>query len=202
MIAFLRGKPAVIGIDFVAIDVNGVGYKVFMPSPALTALAGRQDEATIHTYMHVREDAMLLFGFLDEEDLKIFELLIQVSGVGPKVALAVLSSLPGAGFVQAVLQERLDILTQIPGVGRKTAQRLIIELKDKLGKLQFGTDTPVVSYEYLSVKDTANEAVEALTALGYNPGEAKRVISKITKSTDSQDIGELVRLSLKELGKF
>lgn len=204
MISFLRGKPFYLGADYAVIDVQGIGYKVFMPGPSIQKLAGQENETLIHTYMHVREDAMLLFGFADDKDLKVFELLIQVSGVGPKVALAILSSLPGSMCIQAILQERLDMLTQIPGVGKKTAQRIIIELKDKAAKLEMGTDAnTAISPENLFGTNFTEEALQALTALGYNSVEAKRVLNKIAKSeVNSHDTGELVRLALKELGKF
>lgn len=202
MIAFLRGKPVGSGSDYVVIDVGGVGYKVYVPTPVLGIANDKNDEIIVHTYMNVREDAMQLYGFLKESDLEIFELLIQVSGIGPKVGLAVLSAMPGPSFIQAVIHEQVDVLTRIPGVGKKTAQRVIIELKDKVSKMETkGAIDVAVSYP--SVPDAADDALQALTALGYNPVEAKRTLSKISsKDNISYKTEDLIRLALKELGRF
>ncbi len=202
MISFVRGTLVSTGPDYVVIDVAGVGYKVFVPTPAVTALAGQKDGVTVYTYLHVRDDAMQLFGFVQESDRQIFEQLIQVSGIGPRVALAVLSSMPSQALVQAVLHEQTNVLTRIPGVGKKMAQRIIIELKDKLGKLDISKGHEPIPGT-AGLPDASGEALEALIALGYNPGEAKRVlVSMSQKEIPSLKPQELVRLALKELGKF
>jgi len=202
MISFVRGTLVSTGPDYVVVDVAGVGYKVFVPTPAVTALAGQKDGVTVYTYLHVRDDAMQLFGFVQESDRQIFEQLIQVSGIGPRVALAVLSSMPSQALVQAVLHEQTNVLTRIPGVGKKMAQRIIIELKDKLGKLDISEGHEPIPGT-AGLPDASGEALEALIALGYNPGEAKRVlVSMSQKEIPSLKPQELVRLALKELGKF
>jgi Holliday junction DNA helicase RuvA len=109
MIAFLRGRPAVIGTDHVVIDVGGVGYKVFVPIPVVSSISGQKDDVTVFTYLNVREDAMQLYGFLDEKDLEVFEMLIQISGIGPKVALAVLSAMSAQSLIHAVVQEQISV---------------------------------------------------------------------------------------------
>ena len=202
MIAFLRGRPVSAGGDFIIVEVGGVGYKVYVPSPVTGLVAEGKSEVIIHTYLHVREDAMQLFGFLHESDREIFELLIQISGIGPKLALAVLSAMPVPSFVAAVIQEQVTILTQIPGVGKKTAQRVIIELKDKVSKM--GVEKDHIGRGMVTgLSDAAGDALQALVALGYNPVEATRSLSKVAGSdTVSQTPQDLVRLALKELGRF
>lgn len=202
MIAFLKGKVASAGNDYVVIDIGGVGYKVYVPTPVIGAVADKKEDIIIYTYMNVREDAIQLFGFLSEDDLDIFERLIQVSGIGPRVALSVLSFMPGYSFVQAVAQEQVETLTRIPGVGKKTAQRVIIELKDKLakieckGSLETGNPAPLRT-------NASEDALQALTSLGYNPVEAKRAVGKIV-SNEGQNLTteEIIKLALKELGRF
>lgn len=201
MIAFLRGRLINTGPDFVIIDVNGIGYKVFVPIPVIGVMTDKNSEVTIYTYLHVREDAMLLFGFLQESDQEIFELLIQISGIGPKVALAVLSSMSAPSFIHAVINEQVGILTQIPGVGKKTAQRVIIELKDKLEKyIKCGMEIRDVSF---GLPDTFADAVHALIVLGYSSLEAKKILGRISANhTDQIKTEDLVRIALKELGRF
>lgn len=202
MISFLRGRVVSSGIDYVVVDIGGVGYKVYVPTPVIGSVADKKEEIMIYTYMNVREDSIQLFGFLNEHDLEIFELLIQISGIGPRVALSVLSFMPGTSFVQAVAQERVETLTKIPGVGKKTAQRVIIELKDKIVKIEnkggvdTGSPVPLLS-------NASEDALQALTALGYNPVEAKRAVGKII-SRDCQNLTteEIIKLALKELGRF
>jgi len=202
MISFLRGRPAAAGSDYVIIDVGGIGYKVNVPTPVVRALTDSGVETTIFTYMHVREDAMQLYGCLSENDLRIFEYLIQISGVGPKVALAVLSSMSVSAFIQSVLGEEVDSLTRVPGVGKKTAQRIIIELKDKLEKLDTGEETGIAG-SALGRPDVTNDALQALMALGYNAVEAKRVLGKIDFSkSGSISSEEVIKMALKELARL
>ena len=201
MIAFLRGRPVTSGPDHVVLDVGGIGYKVFVPTSVIGKMADPQTEVTVHTYLHVREDALQLFGFLEDADRGIFELLIQVSGIGPKVALAVLSSTTTPAFVQAVINEQINLLTQIPGVGKKTAQRVIVELKDKFGKMDVAADADIPGTAVESYNITG-DALQALVALGYNPVEAKRVLGRVASANKDIELEETVRLALKELAKF
>lgn len=201
MIAFLKGRPVSSGTDYVVIDVSGVGYKVFVPTPVIGKIAENKEDVIIHTYMHVREDSMQLFGFMQESDRVVFELLIQVSGIGPRVALGVLSAMPVPSFVSAVVHEQVQVLTQIPGVGKKTAQRVIIELKDKLGKMEVGI-APGVIFDAGSPPAESSDAIDALIALGYNAVEAKKVITKVVGTGAVLSTEELVRKALKELGRF
>lgn len=202
MIAFLRGQPVSTGADCVILDVTGIGYRVFVPTPVIGALAGQNSEVTLHTYLHVREDAMQLYGFLQEEDLGVFESLIQVSGIGPKVALAVLSSMTASSFIQAVLHEQVDILTQVPGVGKKTGQRAIIELKDKFAKMNAGREMALPGISTGSPVGM-EDALQALIALGYSPVEARRALGKISPAENGPlKLEDIVKMALKELGRF
>lgn len=201
MISFLRGRPVSCGADYIIIDVGGVGYKVFTPIPAAAALGAEKNEVTVHTYLHVREDAMQLYGFLSENDLEVFEHLIQVSGIGPKAALAILSSMNASSIVQTVVNEQVDALISIPGIGKKTAQRIIIELKDKMSRLDAAKTTGIPAFPVLDA-GTAADALQALIALGYNSGEARRALGRITPAEiSSLRTEDLVKMALKELGK-
>lgn len=202
MIAFLRGQPVSTGADCVILDVTGIGYRVFVPTPVIAALAGQNSEVTLHTYLHVREDAMQLYGFLQEEDLGVFASLIQVSGIGPKVALAVLSSMTASSFIQAVLHEQVDILTRVPGVGKKTGQRAIIELKDKFAKMNPGREMALPGISTGS-PGGVDDALQALIALGYSPVEARRALGKISPAENGPlKLEDIVKMALKELGRF
>jgi len=202
MISFLRGRAVNTGTDHVVIDVGGIGYKVFVPTTVIGKAADPQQDITLHTYLHVREDAMQLFGFMAESDRGIFELLLQVSGIGPKVALAVLSATTVPSLVQAVINEQVNVLTQIPGVGKKMAQRVIVELKDKFAKIDVGGDGESGMTEFVpGPEDTAGDALQALAALGYNPAEAKKALAKVVAGNKDLALEETVRLALKELGR-
>ncbi len=191
MIAMLRGRLALFREDYIVLDVQGVGYKVYTPVSAGMSLG---QEVTLHTYLQVREDALVLYGFPLQEQLELFELLISVSGMGPKTALGVLNCMDAAHIRQAVLAEDLATLTRIPGVGKKTAQRLVLELKDKL-KPGFGEIPAVISGQ----EGPAAEAVEALLSLGYTPAEAKSALSKgLEESAGAQDLETLIKLALKQ----
>lgn len=178
MIEFLKGKIAYIREDSVCLDVNGVGYRV-MISPATGALLPPEGEETcLYTHMSVREDGVSLYGFPTYDDLSLFRLLITVSGIGPKGALSILSSLTGDGLRLAVISGDSKSISLAPGVGKKTAERIIIDLKDKLDNPSFtaaaGDDSYRPSDKVLS--SAREEAVEALTALGYSASEALNAV--------------------------
>ena len=200
MISFLRGRTVNTGTDHVVIDVGGIGYKVFVPTTVIGKAADPQQDITLHTYLHVREDAMQLFGFMAESDRGIFELLLQVSGIGPKVALAVLSATTVPSLIQAVINEQVNVLTQIPGVGKKMAQRVIVELKDKFAKIDVDGNNGMTEF-VPGPEDTAGDALQALAALGYNPAEAKKALAKVVAGNKDLALEETVRLALKELGR-
>lgn len=170
MIAFLTGRIASKAEDHCVIDVGGIGYRVAMSTGSLSALPAEGDVVTVHTYMHIREDEMSLFGFESPAEKALFEKLITVSGVGPKVALAALSSFDAAVLAQAIVDEDAAVVSSVPGIGGKTAQRIILDLKDKLASV--GIASSSVSGE----AGAATEAKEALAAMGFSAAEAAAAI--------------------------
>ena len=168
MIGSIKGKVAYLANEYCLLETNsGVGYRVFMPAAHLGQLAVGM-EARVHTYMAVREDAILLFGFLNQEYYNLFLLLLGVSGVGPKVALGILSAVKPDDFYLAVQSRDLKVLTKLPVIGKKTAERLLLELKDKVGGIGGGSDSAAV-----------DEAIEALCALGYSNSEIMPALKQI-----------------------
>lgn len=197
MIEFLRGELQLKNSHDIVVQVGGLGYRVFIPTSLSTRLPAIGEEVTIFTYLHVRENELSLYGFLAGEEREVFTTLLQVSGVGPKLALAILAHLPIAELAQALVLGDTQTLTTIPGVGKKTAGRLILELKDKIKKLGLpekmpvGTGSPVVR----------DEVIAALLALGYSLSEAQRAVSFPEKGKDDT-VEELMRLALKKLAKY
>lgn len=201
MIAYLKGTVIKAGGEYIIVEVAGIGYKVYVPSSIFARLPAAGGEAQVHTYLHVREDAMQLYGFLEQEELELFERLLQVSGIGPKVALTILSAMPAASFRVAVINEQLSALTAIPGIGKKTAQRMVIELKDKLIKTARG-EVEAAPAAAAGGHESSDEAWQALVALGYTAGEAQRAVRKIAMATGApESVQELIRLALRELGR-
>lgn len=200
MIATLTGKVADVGGESCIIDVNGVGYRVLMPLPALESISRITETVKIYTYFHLREDAANLFGFLNLEDKLIFEKLIGVSGIGPKTALAILSKISGDSIREAIEHEDHRALTTVSGVGLKTAQRLILELKGKLGKItQSKTgEEQILASRYVSV---IGDAVDALVALGYPQKEAVAAVDMVYKADNGLTTPEMIRLALRNLGR-
>lgn len=178
------------------IDNHGIGYRVFSSESSLRRIRLDQDEK-IYTYLHIREDIMDLYGFLTQEELTTFELLISVSGVGPKVGLALLSSLPPSEFALAVVTGNSKTITKAPGVGPKMAQRIILELKDKLKNDSFLGTGVSESFGTEPVED-GNEAVSALIVLGYSPSEAKKAVADAGTTGSTE---ETVKAALKLLMK-
>lgn len=199
MIATLTGKVDSVSGDSCILDVNGVGYQVLMPLPALEKLSRETGIVKIHTHYHQREDGVSLFGFLSSDDKAIFEKIIGVSGVGPKTALTILGVLTAEQFQKAIATEDHRTLTGVSGVGLKTAQRLVLELKGKLvrpiGAPTDGETSPNASIHLFG------DAVDALIALGYPQKEASSAVEAIYKVNKSLTTPELVRQALKNLGR-
>lgn len=188
MIGTLRGRLLSKHAAGIIVDVQGVGYEVFLPVSAITGLPAQGAEVFLHIHTHVKEDSIKLFGFLSPHEKQVFSTLLGVNGVGPKLALNVLSSLPGDAFRQAVEAEDTTALSKVPGVGKKTAARIILELKQKLP--QMASKSP---------KDAVLEdALSALVNLGYKKAEAQKALEKAGKSTD-EGIEGLLKGALKEL---
>jgi Holliday junction DNA helicase RuvA len=184
MIAYLEGIFKGNFDDHVIVDVNGIGYKVFVPTNIFTQLPSFNEEIKLFTHLHIREDAHTLYGFLTTDEKNLFELVLSVSGVGPKVALNIMSTLGVNTFVSAILKNDLAVLTSVPNVGSKLAHRLVLELKDKIAKVfSFISGDGIKPVESLSDK-VLRDALDALVALGYNQREAKTSLAQVQKEED------------------
>jgi Holliday junction DNA helicase RuvA len=192
MIASLTGTPIFIGEKHLILDVRGVGYKVFA-TPDTLSFAGASDEIFLFVHTVVREDALELFGFRDETSLTLFEKLLTVSGIGPRGALSVLSSSTGDDLVSAIVRGDLVFLTKLSGIGKKTAEKIIIDLKDKLDFWTNYNDSPVQNFS------GDMDVFLALEALGYKESESKEAIKSLPKELSSTE--EKIREALKYLRK-
>ncbi|MGA2967671.1 MAG: Holliday junction branch migration protein RuvA [Candidatus Levyibacteriota bacterium] len=191
MIGLLKGKVELLKRPFVIIDVNGVGYKVLVPETIYTKLS-LQEKVKIFTYTYVREDALDLFGFLEAEDLDLFENLLTVSGIGPKTALNIFSFGERKDIIEAIIKGDVAFFTSVPRLGTKNAQKIIIELKNKMGS---SADLD------LSGKDLLEnaEVVQALKNFGFSASEAQKAVREIKQAGLTTE--EKIRLALKNLGK-
>ena len=191
MIGYVRGRVSHLFADSCFVDVSGVGYRVFIPASTRQNIT-KGTEVTLFTYLNVREDALLLYGFFSQQEYDLFILLTSVSGIGPKVALGILSATSPADFILAVSQRNLGLLTKIPGIGKKTAERLVLELKDKLG------DDSQEGLGVVSVDgggSVQGEAMQALLALGYTQQEITPIMRR---AADATSVEEIIKLALKE----
>lgn len=200
MIAFVRGRLEEILSDSVIIDKDGFGFQIYTTAAILTSLPSVGNEIRLHTHFHVKEDNMQLFGFLNKEDLKLFKLLISVSGVGPKGALSILSSMDADTLVFAILSEDIKTISKAQGVGKKIAQKIVLEIKDKVGLLN--EEAILRSYESKETEEktslnmSKNEAIEVLKALGYSGTEALRAV-KTVEFRSEMSADEIVKEALK-----
>ncbi|WP_339214519.1 Holliday junction branch migration protein RuvA [Ornithinibacillus sp. FSL M8-0202] len=203
MISYLRGNLVSIQDEAIIIDVNGVGYEVVCPNP-FAFQDSLNKEFQIHTFFHVREDAQILFGFKNEDQKYLFTRLLSVSGIGPKGALAILAGVNIPDFVAAVEREDDKFLTSFPGVGKKTARQIILDLKGKL-TANFTISDVEVENKTTSTSlssDQLKEAIEALKALGYMDKEIKLILPALKKSlTDRTNTDEIIRKALSLLMK-
>jgi len=196
MIGRLHGILLVKKPPQLLIDVAGVGYEVSAPMTTFYELPEIGNEITLHTHLAVREDAHVLYGFLREQDRLLFRTLIKVSGVGPKLALAILSGMSADEFAGLVQIGDSTALTKLPGVGKKTAERLVVEMKDRLKDWQGVTLAPETSTSSaVSANNTVKDAVSALVSLGYKPQEASRMVSQV--ESDGLSSEEMIRLALR-----
>lgn len=192
MIDFIEGEIAYSTTDSIVIAVGGVGYNVFCPNPDVFGSEG--ERIRIYTHQHVREDLIALYGFRSLEERELFRQLLGVSGIGPKGAIAVIASGQPTEVVQAIHEENIQYLTKLPGIGKKTAQRIILDLKDKL-ELDVWLNSIVDEGSHFEVaaagtgeKGVLGEAIEALISLGYNEKEAKHAVTQAQKSTTQTDL--------------
>jgi Holliday junction DNA helicase RuvA len=206
MISYIKGELAEVNDEGIVVETNGMGYEIRMPLSALDELPRVGSHLKVYTYLHVREDVIGLFGFLNRDDLNVFKLLITVNGIGPKGALGILSAISPDDLRFAVLSDDVKTIAKAPGIGNKTASKLIIELKDKL-KLEDAFEQKIMNQlegqatiqnTGSSTVDIRNEAIQALVVLGYSNTDAAKVVRKIdiTEGMTSEDI---LKKSLKSL---
>ena len=179
MFAYIKGTLEIKGNDYVVIDVNGVGYKIFAPLTTIERLGEIGSVVKVHTHYHVREDNISLYGFYSLEELRMFELLISVSGVGAKSANTILANVSPSKFALAVITNDIKELTKLPGIGAKSAQRIILELKDKLKSEEAIAEADFEINIVSSKNSNASEAVAALQVLGYPVKEATKAVSSV-----------------------
>jgi len=194
MIAFVEGKVEEIEFSHIVIIAGGVGYYIHTPSN-LYGQVREGDTVRIHTYQNVREDDISLFGFLDKADKELFQLLIQVSGIGPKVAINIIGSAPLDRLCESIKYEDMVFLTKLPGIGKKTAQRIILDLKDKIKDMEFGGNQgkqPAISQEETFVQRSnisaiMRDAIYALESLGYSSKEAEKVVYELNSTNCEEE---------------
>ncbi|MBC7222835.1 MAG: Holliday junction branch migration protein RuvA [Anaerolineae bacterium] len=191
MLASLKGVLAEKRAGWVVVEVGGLGFRVFVPSSSLPLLGEVGSPVELHTHLHVRENELSLYGFLTQGELALFQALLGVSGIGPKAALALLSHLSAEELSRAIAQEQVHVLAGVPGVGTKTAQKVILELRDRMAR---AAGVEAVSPE-LARADA--EALAALTSLGYSVVEAQRALQAVPP--DVLDVAERIRLALQQL---
>ena len=200
MYSYIRGSLAEVDFDHIVIDVNGIGYNIYIPTNCIDYLPGLGEECKIHTYLYLREDAMMIYGFLTKDDLALFKQLITVSGIGPKGAIGILSALSADDLRFAILAGDSKAIAKAPGIGAKTAQRVILELKDKMSledAFEKKLENEKIHVATLS-NQVKNDAVMALTALGYSSSESLKAVSKV-EITEEMDVETVLKLALKNM---
>ena len=197
MISYIKGKLEIKNIDNVVIDIGGIGYKIYMSTNSMDRLGETGKEVKVYTYMRVREDDISLYGFCSNEELKMFEQLLGVSGVGAKSALSILANISPSSFALAIITEDINTLKSLPGIGAKSAQRMVLELKDKM-KTQEAVEMEAMPVQTTVKNDKARDSIEALQVLGYAKRNIELAISKI--NTEELSIEEIIKQGLKYLG--
>ncbi len=201
MIAFLTGKARRKHPDSLIVDVAGVGYQVYIPLTTYSAIPDNDNEVSLHIHTHLREDALTLFGFSTEAEKEAFLLLLGVSGVGPRLALAILSALPVGDFAAAVMNGDEAKLVAIPGIGKKTAARMVLELRDKARQLAPSSAAQAHPGRGPSAAPEVDDALSALVNLGYKKPHVEEALKKVVQRGQGKRLEELIREALGELGK-
>jgi holliday junction DNA helicase RuvA len=200
MLSYLKGKLTEKSPTNVTIDINGIGFNIIIPVSSYDKLGNLGENAEILTYLHVREDALILFGFVSREEKELFEMLLSVSGIGPKLAIGILSGVSVDEFRNYIYNKNLAALTAINGIGKKTAERLILELFDKVSKQMGSKDvrSPGTTENY----EVRNQAIQALCTLGYARNLAEKSVSSVLfASNESRPLEEIIKRSLKIISK-
>lgn len=199
MIGYLKGRATQLYTDYCLLDVHGVGYRVFLAGAARSQVR-RGEEAELFIHTSVREDAILLYGFSTQEEYDMFQLLLTVSGIGPKAALGILSAITVNQLCRAIQQKQTAVLTKLPGIGKKSAERIVLELKDKVAVSADDAEETFAPEAEVSIgDDIMAEAAAALASLGYSQAEIAPVLKKAGKCGTVQ---EIIKLGLKELNRF
>lgn len=202
MIAYMKGEIIDIAEDNLILEVNNIGYNIRISAGTAGLLPGIGEEVKIYTYTYVKEDAFWLYGFLTRDDLEVFRRLITVNGIGPKGGLAILSTMTADDLRFAILSGDAKAIAKSPGVGRKTAERVILDLRDKVSLeesfMRQGAGQGAAGAAEPGTGTARNEAVEALTALGYSPTEAMKAVKKVG-ALDGMDTEEILKLALKNM---
>ena len=198
MFAYIKGSLEIKTNNYVVIDVNGVGYKIFMSQKGIETLDEIGNIVKVYTYYYVREDNISLYGFNTNEELRMFELLLQVSGIGAKSAIAMLSEISPSSFALAVISDDISQLVKIPGIGKKTAARIVLELKDKLKTEEAITKTEEVKLSITNEEETS-EAIAALQVLGYTKREIEKALENV--DTKNLQLEEIIKQGLKNLAR-
>lgn len=198
MFAYIKGSLEQKSNNYVVIDVGGIGYKIFMATKAIENLGEIGQVVKVHTHYYVREDNISLYGFNTNEELRMFELLLQVSGIGAKSAIAMLSEISPSSFALAVISDDISQLVKIPGIGKKTAARIVLELKDKLKTEEAITKTEEVKLSITNEEETS-EAIAALQVLGYTKREIEKALENV--DTKNLQLEEIIKQGLKNLAR-
>lgn len=198
MYAYIKGTLEEKSTDSIVVETAGIGYKIYVSEHTMAKLGEIGEKVKIYTHYHVREDNISLYGFMSNEELKMFELLLQVSGIGAKTAIAMLSNITPSKFALAIISNDLKTLTKIPGIGNKSAQRMVLELKDKL-KTQTAIEDDEEETTPNDNSESINEAGQALQILGYNKSEISKVFDKFDIHNLSTE--ELIKEALKRLAR-
>lgn len=203
MISYIKGEIEYSEGDIIVVENNGIGYEITVPSFSAQKLLSQKGEVIVYTYMSVREDGISLFGFASKEERMLYQKLISVSGIGPKAAVSILSVMTPAELITAIVSSDAASISRAQGIGKKTAQRVILDLKDKIGNgditniFDMGSDTVLSA---VPAGDERSEAVEALVSLGYSRSEALKAVSRVYN--EGMNVQKLLSSALKEISKL
>jgi len=200
MFEYIQGTLKYIGSDYVVVDINGVGFKIYTRVNSISGIVDKEENLKLYNYLNVRENEISLYGFSSKQELELFELLINVSGIGPRVALNILNNTNAKDLVTAIAFEDVKALTKLPGVGKKTAQKILLELKDKLSINDIDED--IRPSEFKEENSAVSEAILALESLGYDPMESTKAVRKVSNKNLNLTVEDLIKNALKELARF
>lgn len=203
MFSYIKGELVEVNTDHIVVEVGGIGYMLSISGQAMSELPPVGTDIKVHTYLYIREDILMLYGFLDKDEMEVFKLLIGVNGIGPKGAMAVLSVLSADDLRFAVLAGDAKAIAKAPGIGAKTAQRVVLELKDKFSlEDAFEKKTEHVNQAEAASQGTVkNDAILALTSLGYSSSESLKAVSRV-EITEDMDVEDVLKAALKHMALF